>query len=132
MDTLDKYLAGKTPAFSDEPWYSKDGDCVFVNFKNTESYASRVDGLLTVHKDIETDEIVGCQVKSIKYLLKDVDMLELFIRKNNPFRVLIHASFFATKNDSTAIPEREVLYDDVCARVGNRKIAPIEELAIAN
>lgn len=131
MEALNKYLAGKTPKFSDVPWYNVDGDCIFALFKNSNTYDERVDGILTVFRDMESDEVVGCQIKGIKNLLKDAEKLGIFISDKPIFSVLILASYFVTEKDQTAIPDRHTLYGDILQRVGTQRL-PIQQLQAIN
>ena len=131
MATLDEYLAGKTPQFSDVPWYNVDGDCIFALLKNSNTYDERVDGILTVFRDMESGEIVGCQIKGIKNLLKDAEELGIFISEKPIFSVLILASYFVTENDQTAIPERHALYGDILKRMGSQSL-PIQQIQATN
>jgi hypothetical protein len=130
MATLEEYLKGKKPVFSPEPWYNQDGDCLVVKFRDTADYSSRVDGVLTVFKDVETDEVVGFLIKGIKHL---VESGAHFIRKchNPPLNYYILACHLISNQDETAVPERDDLYYDILRKAAD-SIAPqieFEELA---
>ena len=132
MATLEEYLKGKEPVFSPEPWYNQNGDCLIVKFRDTADYSSRVDGVLTVFKDIETDEVVGFLIKGIKHL---VESRAHFIRTckwhKPPLDYYILACHFISNQDETAVPERDNLYDDILRKAAG-SVAPqieFEELA---
>lgn len=53
-----------------QPWYNKHGDCVEFRACGEAYYAERVDGFLTIYRDIEDDRPVGFQVKGVLTLLQ--------------------------------------------------------------
>lgn len=73
VETLAEYRRTHSPeGFSPVPQYFEDGDFVTYFVKSTLFYAVRVDPLLTVYRDEETDEIVGYKIKSVRYLLNEM------------------------------------------------------------
>ncbi|MBI2926908.1 MAG: hypothetical protein HYY24_14525 [Verrucomicrobia bacterium] len=73
MADLTEYLEGKRPGeFSPRPVYVPEGDSLFFYFKEDESYAERVDELLTVYRSQATGKMVGCQIKNVRSLLKQM------------------------------------------------------------
>ena len=127
MDALEKYLENRNPVFSSEPWYNQDGDCLTVKFKNTADYASRVDGILTVFKDIETDEVVGFLIKGIKHL---VESKAKFIKTckwhEPPLNYYVLACHFVSNRDETAIQDRDELYDDILKKIAGSRAPQID------
>jgi len=97
MDALDRYLEGKSPQFSPEPWYNRDGDCLHVLFRDSDYYAKRIDDVLTVLVGHEDGEIVGCLVKGITHIAKQLGHMGISIQ-NTPLNVLIMGTFFADEN----------------------------------
>ena len=68
---LMKYLETKKPrGFLRRPYYGQEEDSLTFYFDNAESYARRVDQLLTVFLSLKTDELVGFQVKGVRENLK--------------------------------------------------------------
>lgn len=47
-------------------YYNKDGDCIEFFLKPDDYYAERIDGLLTVYRSSDNDEIIGSLLKNIK------------------------------------------------------------------
>ena len=71
METLIEHLKTTKPAgFAPRPFYSAEGDTLTFYFKDEESYRERVDDFLTVYKSIESDKLVGCQLKGLPQALK--------------------------------------------------------------
>lgn len=69
MDTL---LAEPNRTFSPFAEYDADGDCIEFFAKPDPYYAERIDGLLTVYKSQETDEVVGSHIKGVSHLCKEL------------------------------------------------------------
>lgn len=68
---LMKHLETKKPrGFTPRPYYGEAEDSLTVYFDNAESYARRVDELLTVFLSLKTDDLVGFQVKGVRKNLK--------------------------------------------------------------
>ncbi|MEM1107271.1 MAG: hypothetical protein AAGH99_01105 [Planctomycetota bacterium] len=55
--------------FHSRPRYSQSGDCIFYYLEDAESYAERVDEVLTVYRAFDDDRTVGFQIKGISALL---------------------------------------------------------------
>jgi len=65
------YLERKKPRkFQPRPYYGRDEDSLTFYFNNAESYARRVDELLTLFLSLKTEELVGFQVKGVRKNLK--------------------------------------------------------------
>jgi hypothetical protein len=70
-ETLIDYLKDKEPrGFEARPIYSADGDFITLYLKDEDSYAERVDELLTVYLSVENRSLVGCKIKGVRRLLK--------------------------------------------------------------
>lgn len=68
---LMKYLEKTRPkGFAPRPYYGAEEDCLTFYFDNAESFARRVDDLLTLYLSVKTNELVGCQVKGVRKNLK--------------------------------------------------------------
>lgn len=53
--------------------YSAAGDCLYIHWDEAESYAERLDGVLTVYRAFDTDKVVGLQIKSVSKLAEKCD-----------------------------------------------------------
>ncbi|MDQ3622640.1 MAG: hypothetical protein M3463_09150 [Verrucomicrobiota bacterium] len=81
MVTLTEHLTGKKPAkFTPRPLYIPEGDALIFYFKDDESYAERVDDLLTVYRSIKTKQMVGCEIKGVRCILKRLGDFGLSIK----------------------------------------------------
>ena len=54
--------------FRPRPRHSPAGDCLFFYFREDESWADRVDELLTVYRAFATDRVVGFKLKNVSLL----------------------------------------------------------------
>ena len=78
---LMKYLEKVRPKrFTPRPYYGHDEDCLTFYFDNAESYARRVDELLTVFLSLKKNELIGCQVKGIRSNLKRLGQFGITIK----------------------------------------------------
>jgi hypothetical protein len=73
-------LMSEHTEFSSKPVYSADGDFLSVFVRDSSCYAERVDDTLTIYKDDDTDELVGCKLKGIKTLLKKMDASGIMVQ----------------------------------------------------
>jgi hypothetical protein len=70
-ETLIDYLKDNDPrGFVARPIYSADGDFITIYLRDQDSYAERVDELLTVYLSVENHSLVGCKIKGVRRLLK--------------------------------------------------------------
>ena len=75
MTTLNQFLKKnriETKAFVPSPLYTPEGDSLMFYMKDEESYRERIDDLLTVYRSIETNEIIGCQIKGVRHKLDEL------------------------------------------------------------
>jgi hypothetical protein len=125
MDRLNDYLQGKKPEFSNEPWYNQDGDCLNVLFRDVAYYAERVDGILTVFRDVNNDDIVGCQIKGLRYLARNLGELGIVINEHPPLSILIMGSYFTAIRDEEPKTDHFVYYQKVLEQVGHQSTPQI-------
>src|SRR5439155_26773207 len=69
--SLIKYLQKARPkGFKPRPYYSQEEDPLTFYFDNAESFARRVDDVLTLFLSLKGNRLVGCQVKGVRKNLK--------------------------------------------------------------
>ncbi len=81
---IDKLLAEPEREFAPFAEYDADGDCIEFFMKPDPHFAERIDGLLTVYRSQESNEIVGAQIKRVSVLCAEI------LGKFPGFRVEIH------------------------------------------
>jgi len=135
MDELGEYLTkyeGKKPGFSTEPWYNRDGDCLIINFKESNNFSDRIDGFLTVFRDIETSEIVGCKIKGIKHILESgkKNTFRYVIKEYPSVMLLVMTSYYVASKNPTLVAksdlERNECYDSVLGSVSTQVLPPLD------
>jgi hypothetical protein len=81
---VEEALALKTPdSFEPTAVYLPEGDCIEFVGKPCMFYAERLDDLVTVYYEQETNEIVGCLIKGVSRFIHDQ------MRGKPGFRILI-------------------------------------------
>lgn len=65
-------IAGEPEPFTPHATYDQDGDCVEFFAKPDPFYAKRVDDLVTVYYNQDTDEVVGALIKGVERFCKKV------------------------------------------------------------
>jgi hypothetical protein len=79
-ESLKQYLAEhRCETFVPRPHYFQDGDHVSYYFAEDRAYEERVDELLTVFRSIATKELVGCKIKGVRRILKELDSFGVVI-----------------------------------------------------
>ncbi len=68
---LKDYVSTNPPGeFSVRPIYLPEADTLTLFIKNKDSYAKRLDDLLTLYLSIDSDELTGCEVKGLRHHLE--------------------------------------------------------------
>src|SRR5688572_12793423 len=100
MANLAEFLAGKRPGeFSPQGHYVAAGDTLIFYFKDSESYGERIDELLTVYRSIATKEMVGCQIKSIRFILERLGSFGVHVQDGEvDLRLIFVAYALASKH----------------------------------
>jgi len=80
MHTDLEQLLSETVEFSAKPVYSADGDFISLFMRDCDCYAERVDDTLTIYKDDDTNELVGCKIKGVQSLLKKMDATGIMVQ----------------------------------------------------
>lgn len=122
METLIEYVSGKKPArFTPCPFYVSEGDSLSFYVSNEESYAERVDELLTVYKSIRTEEMVGCQIKGIHAILRKLGSFGVKLENGQAGLMMLFCAYQLT---TEVPPPREtiegLLETAAHSRVGSR------------
>jgi hypothetical protein len=123
-DELAKFLStvkSDELVFEAKPHYSKAGDCIIFYLEEGESYAERVDALLTVYRAIKDDRLLGCKIKGIAALLKKSGSLNLQIQDPGiTLSILLLISNLVAGNEDYEKPRRRKVYEDLMSAAGGR------------
>ncbi len=58
-------------SFTASPYYDAKADCLSFYAFDCKSYRERIDDIVTLYRSVETDGLVGCQIKGIRNNLLD-------------------------------------------------------------
>src|SRR5439155_11625972 len=122
---LMKHLERARPkGFEPRPYYGHEEDCLTFYFDNAESYARRVDELLTLFLSVKTDELVGCQVKGVRKNLKRLGNFGIAIKHGKVrLDLFFHLLAFLAKE-----PQQRERYLDLSKRSKDVEVELDEEL----
>jgi len=122
---LMKFLETQTPlGFEPRPYYGHDEDCLTFYFHNAESYGRRVDELLTLFLSLETNDLVGCQVKGIRKNLKRLGDFGIAIKHGKVrLGLFFHLLAFLAEK-----PEQKESYLDLSRRTKDLDVQLDDEL----
>lgn len=110
-------------SFKAKPYYSKAGDCLIFYFEEAESYAERVDGLVTVYRAIEDDRLVGCQIKEVTPQLKRFGSCKLQIEDRGiKLSILLLVSNLVADDKDYEPPRRRKVYEDLMSKAGDQAV----------
>lgn len=110
--------------FRREPSYSQAGDCLFYFFDSGESYRDRVDAVLTVYRTIESDRIIGFQIKGVSAIMEETCTYGYRFEKNDriELRLLILVSNLVAREPDYPDNERRELYRTMVQRSAGLEI----------
>ncbi len=99
-------------------------------FSEAPCYSRRVDGVLTVYRSDEDDQLVGCKMKGISQLVKMIERMDVtFNHDRIQLSILFGVSLISeTGAGPVDAVERQELYRDLNARFGGRSLKASELL----
>jgi len=99
---LMKFLRENPPAKKFTPYchLSKESDSLTVYFEGDADYSERLSDHVTLYRSLETKEVVGCRIKGIADLLKDLPNYIHVDHDGIELRIIFFA-FRGTASDST-------------------------------
>src|SRR5437763_8978343 len=112
MQTLDQFLKkNKTEnkEFVPSPFYTPEGDSLMFYIKDEESYRERIDELLTVYRSINTNQIIGCQIKGVRHKLDELRRFSVKVASEELELSLLFLAYMARTNDETVRHNYEFL-----------------------
>lgn len=78
---LTEYILSKQPGkFRPAPIYIEESDSILYFFENTDYYAKRINELFTVYLRMDSDELMGVEIKGIKHLLKLLGSFDIEVK----------------------------------------------------
>ena len=105
MASLNEFLNEDLPSpgeFRPWPLYTAEGDSLTFYVKDEDSYAERIDDLLTIYKSVSRDEIVGCQVKGVRRKLESLNKFIVTVKAPKFDLGLLFLTYMATTDSPVA------------------------------
>lgn len=100
-------------------YYGEEEDALTVYFKGDADYAKRLNSRVTIFLSLDDNELVGVQIKSVRYVLQDIGWFPLRI---NHKKVRVDGLFLAYRGDFAADHDSRELYKKIGAEVARNKI----------
>jgi len=112
------------PAYRAEPWYNPNGDSIHYHWRPDEFYAERIDDKLTVYRSMATDDAVGCQIKGVGALLKQLGDFGISVDQADgaPLAMFLFVSQASARDWQKDIAEREKTYRYLLERAGRQRV----------
>jgi len=82
---MNEIRSAKLDAFKPAPFYESESDSLLLYVRNEQSHRKRLNSLLTLFLSTSDDSLVGCEVKGVTRIMKQVEQL-----KASGFGVLVH------------------------------------------
>jgi hypothetical protein len=116
--TFDNYVATLgEPSFVAVPHYFSDGDFVSYFIKDEMYYAQRIDSFVTVYRSEDTDEMIGCKIKSVTCLMKKMGDFAVAVTDHES-KICLGLLFLTAATFS----ELRDKYDDAAKTLGKAEI----------
>jgi hypothetical protein len=129
MQTLTDFIKTNKPqGFEPRPHYSVEGDSLTFFFKNESYHGERIDDFLTVYRSLETNGLVGCQIKGLPKTLAILGDFGLTISDGQMQLALIFIACMAAspKGESKeCYRELGKLAKDTGATIPAKELAPL-------
>jgi hypothetical protein len=123
MTTLSQFLkenATEIKAFEPTPLYTPEGDSLMFYIKDEESYRERIDELLTVYRSIETNEIIGCQIKGVRHKLAELSKFFVTVTSKELELGLLFLTYMAMASRDETVRHSYEFLGEHAKRLGAR------------
>jgi hypothetical protein len=100
---LKRYVEEHPPSGPFSPFTSYDAgeDALTFYFHNDPDYSKRIDEILTVHLALDTDELVGCEIKGVRRILEDIGSFRLMVGDRRVKLVFVFLALVGAGDDRT-------------------------------
>jgi hypothetical protein len=65
-----------------KPYYIERGDFIAVHFSGEQYYSERIDDILTIYRSSESNKLVGCKLKGVSLIARNV--MNIYQIKDGP------------------------------------------------
>jgi hypothetical protein len=130
MVSLTEFItANKPKKFSSRPYYSERGDALTLFFKDEESYAERIDSLLTVYRSVKTEEVIGCEIKGVQNILKKLGSFGVNMESSKLNVSLLFLGYYSTLAEQQSVGPRQQIESALIQSKAHIKRAELAALA---
>jgi hypothetical protein len=111
-EALIEYVRTHSAAGEFKPcaFYGDEEDALVFYFRNDPDYAKRINRRVTLYLSMETNELVGCQIKEVRSVLEDIGAFDIKIKHGKVKLSLILLPFLGTVLDD---PNARQLYREL-------------------
>ena len=93
MELVEKHREGQ---FTPYAYYGSEEDALTMYWKGDADYARRLNSRVTVFLSLDSDELVGCQIKSVRHVLEDIGWFDVSVKHG---RVRVDMLFLAYRGE---------------------------------
>jgi hypothetical protein len=118
---LKDFVSGPS-GIAPKPWFNPDGDCIIYQTSDEPFVAERIDEVLTLYRSIESDAVIGYQIKGVRAILHlfDFDSLTVTSAQNGKEVSLVAILLAAYEKGPKTIGRRQA-YTDAFESVPQRQ-----------
>lgn len=80
-------------------YYGPDEDALMFYFRNDPDYAKRINKWLTLYLSMESDELVGCQIKGVARVLEDIGSFGIDVTHKTVKLTIVFLAFLGAASD---------------------------------
>jgi len=112
------------PGFKAEAFYNPYGDCLEYYTVNEEAYADRIDSLITLHRSMLDDRVIGFEIKGIRHILKDHQAMAVGTAEDTDLSISVIVIVMAALQSAKPLVTISQLEElaGVMAKVGDQRI----------
>ena len=80
-------------------YYGQEEDAVVFYFEADPDYAKRINKWLTLYLSIDSDELVGCQIKGVRRVLEDMASFGIDVKHGKVKLTVLFLAFLSSASD---------------------------------
>jgi hypothetical protein len=115
------YIKSHPPAGEFRPcaYYGPDEDALMFYFRNDPDYAKRINSRVTVYLSTDTHELVGCQIKGVGRVLRELGDFDVTIKHG---KIKLKIVLLAFMDRMLELPDTRDVYREVYRRASETDV----------
>ena len=105
--------------FKPYAYYGDEEDALTIYWRADADYARRLNSRVTVFISLDDDSLVGCQIKSVRHVLEDINWFDVSIRHG---QVRVDMLFLACRGEFADAPESREIYRQIGEEVSRMQL----------